>query len=196
MQHPKQELTFVMMKPDGVKRGLVGEFIKRLEQRGLKVIALSMVVADREKIDSHLPKSQEWITRLGEKTMATYQKFGYDAIAELGTDVPAEIGPKVREWAMQYLLSGPVVKMVVEGIHAITMVRKIAGDTMPANADMGTFRGDYSVDSAASANRDKRAIHNLVHASETPEESKHEIDYWFTPQEIHDYKRSEEDVMF
>jgi nucleoside-diphosphate kinase len=196
MQHPKQEKTFVMMKPDGVKRGLVGEFIKRIEQRGLKVIALAMAMPTKEQIDGHYPKAESWITRLGEKTMKTYNKYGYNAIEELGTDEPSKIGPMVREWIMDYMTSGPVVKMIVEGVHAVDMVRKIAGDTMPANADMGTFRGDYSVDSAASANRDKRAIHNLVHASETPEEAAHEISYWFTEKEIHDYKRSEEDVMF
>lgn len=196
MNHPKEEKSFVMLKPDGVKRGLVGEMIKRMEQRGLKVIALSMETPSKEKIDGHYPKDPKWVTRLGEKTMATYNKYGYDAIKELGTDKPEEIGPMVRGWLIDYMTSAPVVKMVVEGVHAIDMVRKIAGDTMPANADMGSFRGDYSVDSAASANRDKRAIHNLVHASETAAEAEHEIGYWFSKDEIHHYKRSEEDTMF
>ena len=194
--HPKEERTFVMIKPDGVSRGLAGELVKRIEQRGLKVVALVMIKPTRKQIDGFYPKDPKWITRLGEKTLKTYNKYGYDPLKELGTDKAEEIGPKVREWVMEYMTQAPVIKMVVQGIHAIEMVRKIAGDTMPANADMGTFRGDYSVDSAASANRDKRAIHNLVHASETPEESKHEIDYWFTPQEIHEYKRAEEDIQF
>ncbi|OGE81621.1 MAG: nucleoside-diphosphate kinase [Candidatus Doudnabacteria bacterium RIFCSPHIGHO2_01_FULL_43_23] len=194
--HPKEERTFVMIKPDGVSRGLAGELVKRIEQRGLKVVALVMIKPTRKQIDGFYPKDPKWITRLGEKTLKTYSKYGYDPLKELGTDKAEEIGPKVREWVMEYMTQAPVIKMVVQGIHAIEMVRKIAGDTMPANADMGTFRGDYSVDSAASANRDKRAIHNLVHASETPEESKHEIDYWFTPQEIHEYKRAEEDIQF
>jgi nucleoside-diphosphate kinase len=76
------------------------------------------------------------------------------------------------------------------------MVRKIAGTTMPAQAEMGTIRGDFSVDDATAANRDKRAIHNLIHASETPQEAEHEIQFWFSPEEIHDYKRAEEDIMF
>ena len=97
---------------------------------------------------------------------------------------------------MDYLTSGPMVKMVVKGIHAIDMVRKIVGASMPAEAEMGTIRGDFSVDDATAANRDKRAIHNLVHASETPEEAAHELQFWFAPEEIHDYKRAEEDIIF
>jgi nucleoside-diphosphate kinase len=196
MQHPKQERAFLMVKPDGVKRGLVGEIVDRIERRGLKVIALEMVQVNREQVDKFYPKDKTWITRLGEKTLATYQKYGYDAVKELGTGKAPEIGPIVRGWILDYMTSGPVVKMVVEGIHAVDMVRKICGNTMPALAEMGTLRGDFSVDSAALANRDKRAVHNLVHASETPEEAQHEISFWFTPEELHDYKRAEEDIMF
>jgi len=94
------------------------------------------------------------------------------------------------------LTSGPVVKMVIKGIRAVAMVRKIAGPTMPTAAEMGTIRGDFSVDDAAAANRGKRAVHNIVHASETPEEAEHEIDFWFAADDIHDYKRAEEDIMF
>ena len=75
------------------------------------------------------------------------------------------------------------------------MVRKIVGPTMPADADMGTIRGDFSVDDATAANRDKRAVRNLVHASETQEEAEHEMSFWFAPEEIFEYKRAEDDVM-
>ena len=107
-----------------------------------------------------------------------------------------EIGKSVRGWILDFMTSGPVVKMVVEGIHAVDMVRKMVGNSIPALAEMGTIRGDYSVDSAALANASKRAVHNLVHASETPEEAAHELSYWFSPEEIYDYKRAEEDIMF
>jgi nucleoside-diphosphate kinase len=193
--HPKEDTTFLMVKPDGVKRGLIGEIIKRIEQRGLKIVALEMFLADDKMIDDHYPKDEAWITRLGNKTLTTYKKYGYDPVKELGTDKAEEIGPKVREWLVKYLTSAPMVKMVVQGIHAIDMVRKIAGDTQPINAEMGTIRGDFSADSAASANRDKRAIHNLIHASETPDEAVHEIAQWFTKDQIHSYKRVEEDLM-
>lgn len=196
MSHPKEEKTLVLIKPDGVKRGLTGEIVRRIEQRGLKVIALKMFTATREQIDEHYPKDPVWIRRLGEKTLATYEKYGYDAKQELGTDYPAEIGTHVRGWLLEFMTSGPLVKMVVQGIHAVAMVRKLTGNTVPAMAEMGTIRGDFSVDSAASANRDKRAVHNIVHASETPEEATHEIEFWFSPEEIHEYKRAEEDIMF
>jgi len=185
-----------MVKPDGVKRGLVGEIVRRFEQRGLKVVALKMVKAERGQIDGHYPKDPKWIERLGHKTLDTYAHYGIDSKRELGTANPLEIGTQVRSWLLDYMTDGPLVKMIVEGIHAIDMVRKICGHTLPNKAEMGTIRGDYSVDSPAAANKDRRAIHNLVHASETPEEAAHEIEYWFAPEDLHDYKRAEEDIMF
>lgn len=196
MKHPKEEKTLVLIKPDGVKRGLIGEIISRIEQRGLKIIALKMIWATPEQIDNHYPKNQEWIKRLGEKTLATYEKFGYDPLKELGTTDPLKIGLEVRKWLIDFMTSGPIVKMVVEGVHAIEMVRKLVGHSIPALAEMGTIRGDFSVDSATLANREKRAIHNIVHASETFEEAEHEINFWFSPEEIYSYKRAEEDIMF
>ncbi len=196
MSHPKEERSFLMVKPDGVKRGLTGEIIHRVEQRGLKVIALRMFQPTTKQIDDHYPKDEVWIRRLGEKTLSTYAKYGYDAKIELGTDNALEIGKMVRKWLIDYMTSAPLVKMMVEGVHAVDMVRKIVGNTMPAVAEMGTIRGDFSADSAAAANRDKRAVHNILHASETAQEAEHEIAHWFTKDEIHSYKRAEEDIMF
>jgi len=196
MEKLTQEKTLVLIKPDGIKRGLIGEIIRRIEQRGLKVIALKMIQVTEGQIDGHYPKDAAWIHRLGEKSLGTYSKYGIDPVEALGTDNADEIGKMVRSWIVKYLTSGPLVKMVVEGVHAIDMVRKLCGNTLPNLADMGTIRGDYSVDSPALANSGKRAVHNIIHASENPEEAKHELAYWFTPQEIHDYKRAEEDIMF
>lgn len=194
--HPKEEVTVVLIKPDGVKRGLTGEIMARIEQRGLKIIALEMVEPTKQLIDDHYPKDQTWINRLGEKTMSTYTKYGIDPKQHLGTDDTLAIGKMVRVWLLEFMTSGPLVKMIVKGIHAVDMVRKLAGNTLPNMAEMGTIRGDYSVDSPASANRDNRAVHNIVHASETPEEAANEIELWFKKDEIHDYKRSDEDIMF
>jgi len=190
--HPREEITFVMIKPDGVRRGLIGEIIRRIEQVGLKVVAVEMFQPTHTEIDSHYPKDEAWITRLGTKTLSTYEKYGFDAMEEMGTAKAEEIGPHVRRWLIDYMCSGPVVKMVVQGIHAVDMVRKLAGNTQPALSEMGTIRGDYSVDSAASANKDKRAIFNLIHASETPEEAAHEIEHWGMKKKIHEYKRMDE----
>jgi len=87
------------------------------------------------------------------------------------------------------MMSAPLVKMIVQGVHAVDVVRKIAGDTMPYKADMGTIRGDFSIDSPALANKEKRAVMNIIHCSETPEEAEHEIKHWFNNAIVHKYKR-------
>jgi len=194
--HPKEEKTIVLIKPDGVKRGLIGEIVSRIEKRGLKIIALEMFWATKKQIDDHYPKDKNWIKRLGEKTLKNYKEYNINPKKELGTDDPFKIGEKVRKWLIEYMTSGPMVKMIVKGIHAINMVRKIVGISMPSGADMGTIRGDFSVDDATAANRDKRAIRNIVHASETEKEAFHELGFWFSAEDIFDYRRAEEDIMF
>lgn len=179
MSNPKEEITFVMVKPDGVRKGLVGEIIRRFEQRDLKIVALEMFQPTREEMDNHYPKDESWIRRLGRKTLATYEKYGYDAEKELGTKDDMEIGKMVRNWLVDYMTSAPLVRMVVEGIHAVDVVRKIAGPTVPAVAEMGTIRGDFSIDSPLLANKEKRPVMNILHASETKEEAEHEIMHWF-----------------
>lgn len=175
----KEEKTFVLIKPDGIQKGLIGDVIKRFEQRDLKVVALEMFKPSKEDIDNHYPKDEEWIHRLGGKTLNTYKKYDLDPKEKLGTDDQTEIGKKVRSWVIDYMTSAPLVKMVVQGVHAVDMVRKIVGPTIPSDADMGTIRGDFSADSPAVANSEHRAVMNVVHASETPEEAEHEIKHWF-----------------
>lgn len=192
----REETTFILIKPDGVKRGLVGEIIQRFEARGLKLVGLGMIWAKKAQVDRHYPKSKTWIKRLGDKTLKTYDQYKLDPLKELGTADSYKIGKMVRSWLITFMTSGPMVKMAVKGIHAVDMGRKLVGNTLPNLAEMGTIRGDYSVDSAAVANREQRAIHNLVHASETPQEAKHELDFWFSPDELHDYKRAEDELMF
>lgn len=191
MQNIEKERTYLMMKPDGVVRGLTGEVIKRIERVGLKIVALKMFWATPEQIDEHYPKDDGWLKRIGQKTKANYDKYGLD-VKSLGTDDDKKIGLMVRSWLLDYLTSAPMIKMVIEGPHAVDLIRKMAGNTIPSQAEMGTIRGDFSVDSAAFANRDKRAIFNVIHASETPEEAEHEINFWFGPEEIFDYERVEE----
>jgi nucleoside-diphosphate kinase len=108
---------------------------------------------------------------------------------DFGTTTPEEIGPEIRKWLIDYMLSAPLVKMVLEGTHAVDMVRKICGPTLPYQADMGTIRGDFSNDSPVLANAEKRAVANILHASETPEEALHEIEHWFGDKKMHSYKR-------
>ena len=179
-----------MVKPDGVRKGLTGEIIRRFEQRDLKIVALQMFEPTRQQIDDHYPKDEAWIARLGQKTLKTYEKYGFDAKTELGMENDLEIGKEVRRWLVDYMLSAPLVRMVVQGIHAVDVVRKIAGPTLPYMAEVGTIRGDFSIDSPLLANKEKRAVMNLVHASETPEEAEHEIEHWFGKDaKIYQYKR-------
>jgi len=196
MAHPKEEKTVVLIKPDGVKRGLVGEVMKRIEARGLKIIALKMITASKEHAHSHYPNTESWLRGMGEKTLENYKQYGKDPIKELGTNDTLEIGKMVAGWNVEFLTSGPMVAMIVQGIHSVDMVRKIVGKTVPAVAEMGTVRGDFSVDSPTLANADKRALHNVVHASGDQSEAAHELTHWFKPEEIHEYKRAEEDIMF
>ncbi|KKW15211.1 MAG: Nucleoside diphosphate kinase [Parcubacteria group bacterium GW2011_GWA2_50_10b] len=185
----KEEQTFVLIKPDAVQKGLIGEIIKRFEQRDLKIVALEMFQPTTKQIDDHYPKDNAWITRLGEKSLSTYKKYGIDPKPLVGSDDPAKIGPLVRSWVIDYMTAAPLVRMVVQGLHAVDTVRKIAGPTLPFQADIGTIRGDFSIDSPALANSEKRAVMNLVHASETPEEAQHEIKHWFGDIKTLSYKR-------
>lgn len=198
-QQPEQigiERTVVIVKPDGVIRGLTGEIIKRIEQRGLKIIALKMVQATAEHIDNHYPKDEAWVKRLGEKAQSGFDSLGLNMKDYLGTDDHKEVGRQVRQGLLDYMTMAPIIAIIVEGSHAIESVRKIMGVTFPFKAEPGSIRGDYSVDSPTLANTQKRPIFNLVHASENVNEANNEIDHWFAPEEIHDYFRSDHVIAF
>lgn len=191
------ERTLVLVKPDGVKRALVGEIVSRFEKRGLKIIGMKMIWVDEGMVRKHYPtERKEWVTGIGEKTLKAYADYGTDPKEHLGTMDPYEIGLLVCKWLVDYLTSGPVVAMILEGPHAITAVRKIAGYTYPDTAVPGTIRGDYSIDSPDLANMTKRSGMNLVHASGNKEEAEFEIALWFRKEEIHKYIRSDEGAMF
>ncbi len=193
----KSQQTYVMMKPDGVKRGLTGEVMKRIEATGLKIVALKMVDASEEMIRAHYPmQDQSWVDRLGEKGLGTFESLGMDPKEILGTDDKSVIGKSVAESLVGYMQSGPVVCMIVEGIGAVDIVRKLVGHTLPFKAEPGTIRGDFSVDSPAVANVEGRAIHNVVHASEIPEEAQTEINLWFTKEEVSSYAKAGEEVLY
>lgn len=191
------ERTFCMIKPDGVKRALIGDIITRFEKSGLKIVAIRMFTPTANQVRKHYTMSDEaWVIRLGEKSLSAFEGVDADAKDVLGTTDKSEIGNRVSESLVQFMTSGPVVAMVVEGIQAIEMVRKICGHTLPFKADVGTIRGDYSVDSPSVANADFRAIHNLIHASETPKEAENEIDLWFGKEKITSYDLGSEAIMY
>jgi nucleoside-diphosphate kinase len=189
------EQTLVLIKPDGVKRGIVGEIIHRFERMGLKIVAMRMVYPSDDLLLKHYQSDKEaTLKRWGEKTLATYTKYGKDPIKEFGTDNPLELGKLVNQWLFDYVKSGPIVAIILEGRHAVENVIKLAGPTMPVAAPAGTIRGDFSTDSAAYANDERRGVSNLVHVSASVEEANFEKMLWFTPDEIHTYKRAEENI--
>jgi len=174
-----QERTLVIVKPDAYQRGLTGVILARLEQRGLVVEAMRVSKNETEIIEDHYPRSDEWLTAVGDKTLNDYAKLGISARERLGTDDAVGIGRMVRGWLTEFLLSAPVVPMVISGNRAIETVRKIVGHTLPVAAAPGTIRGDYSSDSPDIANEEQRPVKNLVHASGDPEEAAREIKLWF-----------------
>jgi nucleoside-diphosphate kinase len=196
MQEIRKERTLVFVKPDGVQRGLVGEVVGRFERAGLKVAGMKMLWPDRALLDRHYPRDELFLRTIGGKTKDAFATYGLDLKKETGTDDPLEIGRQVRGWLRDYVSSGPVVAFVLEGIHAISTVRKLVGDTLPYRAAPGTIRGDLSVDSPTVANLMKRPVRNLIHASGSVEEAAAEIPLWFQKAELYEYPRADERVMF
>ncbi len=194
----KFERTYCMVKPDGVMRGVVGDIIHRFEKVGLKIVAMKMMVPTEEQVKAHYPLSDEaWVHRLGEKSLSGIENLvDVTAIDLYGTDDTDQLGREVVEGLVHYMTSGPVVAMVIEGIQAIDMVRKLCGATLPYKADVGTIRGDYSVDSPSVANAEKRSIHNLIHASENAHEAEVEIALWFHGEKIPSYRLTSDEVMY
>lgn len=192
----RRERTLVFLKPDGVHRGLVGEVVRRFEQVGLKLIGMKMAWPGRDLLERHYPNDKGFLTTIGGKTKDAFATYGLDVKKETGTDDPLEIGRQVRGWLIDYVSSGPVVAFVLEGIHAVSAVRKLVGDTLPYRAAPGTIRGDFSIDSPTVANLEKRPVRNLIHASGSLEEAAFEIPLWFKESELFDYERVDARGMF
>ncbi len=196
MQEIRDERTLVFLKPDGVQRGLVGDVLHRFERAGLKLVGVKMLLPTRELLERHYPKDESFLSKIGGKTREAFASYGLDVKRETGTDDPLEIGRQVRGWLIDYVSSGPVVACVLQGIHAVSAVRKLVGDTLPFRAAPGTIRGDFAIDSPTVANLAKRPVRNLVHASGTVDEAATEIPLWFRPSELYEYERADERAMF
>lgn len=196
LRDPRRERTLVLVKPDGIQRGLVGEILARFERAGLKLVALKMVRAPRELLERHYPADETFLRTIGGKTKEAFEAYGLDVRERMGTEDPVEVGRRVREWLVDFMASGPVVAAVVEGVHAVSAVRKLVGQTLPVFADPGTIRGDWSTDSPTLANLEQRPVRNLVHASGTLEEAEYEVRLWFREDEIHAYRRADEAALF
>jgi len=182
-----EDYTVVIIKPDGVRKRVTGEIITRFERVGLKLVASKLIWVNDSHIGQHYQDNDSYHKIVGEKTLENYQKYGFDAKENLGTDNPIEVGRLVRKWNMEFMSSGPVLAMLWEGPGAVPLVRKIVGFTFPSDAVPGTIRGDYAIDSAFHSNVEKRSTQNLIHASGNKEEAEFEKKLWFHENEIYSY---------
>jgi nucleoside-diphosphate kinase len=181
------EQTIVLVKPDGVKKGIMGDILARFERVGLKLVAGKLIWVTKTLVGKHYPHENDYLRSVGEKTLENYQKYGLDAGENLGTKDPVKIGEMVRQWNMEFLSSGPVFAMLLEGPNAVMIVRKIVGHTFPSEAMPGTIRGDFSFDSAYDSNLQKRTTRNIIHASGSVKEAEFEKKLWFKRNEIYSY---------
>ncbi len=189
--HPKSERTFVIIKPDGVQRTLIGEIISRFERTGLKLSAIKLAVPDVDRIWKHYSKDDAWFIKKGTRIAEDRTAAGLSAEKE-----PIEYGKDIIRALEKYMTSGPVVMMVWEGNQAVAVVTKLVGDTAPASSDVGTIRGDLTTDSYDIAAIDDRAVRNLIHCSDTPENAETEIKLWFTEDEVITYRLLNEAILY
>jgi len=188
----KKERTLVVVKPDGVQRSLIGEILCRYERTGLKLVGLKMLVPSPDFVEKHYSLDPEWRVKTGLKTIESYKKKGKMPPSE----DPLQITEIILRNLKKYLVSGPVVAMVWQGIHAVGIIRKITGGTEPLTSDVGTIRGDLTIDSYEMADIDSRAVRNLLHASGSPEEAEKEIALWFNPEELLNYRLINESILY
>jgi nucleoside-diphosphate kinase len=183
------ERTLVIIKPDAMQRGLIGEIIGRFERTGLKLIGAKMMMVDEDLANKHYPiDREEFIIGMAQKTFDSCKDQGIDVKKQFGSDDPKVVGLMLQKWLTDFITSAPVMVLAWEGPHAVDVVRKIRGFTLPSKADPGTITGDFSFDSSAYANSAKRPIRNLVHASGDAKEANFEISLWFKPEELFDYE--------
>ena len=188
----KQEKSLVLVKPDGVQRGLVGEAIRRYEQCGLKLVAIKMGIPTKEQALAHYSVDPQWAFKTGTKSIESWKAKGLTP----PTEDPIELAEGVRKQLVEFLSSGPVVAMVWQGMNAIGVIRKITGGTEPLTSVPGTIRGDYTIDSYSAADTDKRAVRNIIHASGAVDEAEKEMALWFKPEEILNYRLVSEEIIY
>ena len=159
-----RERTLVILKPDAIQRSLIGEILRRYERSGLKLVALKMILPTPDMATAHyMVGGEEWLENVGRKAAAAYEKKGEKSPFATFR----ENGMAILKANAKYLSAGPVVAMVLEGNSAVGIVRKLTGGTEPLSSDVGTIRGDFTVDSYGLADADSRSIRNLIPVSYT-----------------------------
>lgn len=149
------ERSLVLLKPDALDRGIIGEIITRFERAGIRIVGLKMLVSEKDT-----------------------------ALKHYTDDLAKRRGDKVRELMVEMITSGPILAMVLEGVEIVAVTRKMVGETEPKSALPGTIRGDYAHVSYKHADAKGIGIFNLIHASGSPEEAEMEISVWFKPEEL------------
>lgn len=175
------ERTLIILKPDTVQRGITGEIISRFEKIGLKIVGMKMMIPEEELLRNHYPDAL--IPIVGNKTKTDWDNYGIS----YGQTVE-EIGTEIVQATREFMRSSPVIAIVLEGGHAVEVVRKMVGSTGPKDAPPGTIRGDYAHLSLGRASLQKRGAANIIHASGNVKEAEQEINMWFKPDELYEYK--------
>lgn len=183
------EQTLIIIKPDAVKRGLIGTIIDTFEKVGLKLMTAKMLKPSTDVIKNHYPGTPEWIKEMGEKTLASFKQSGADVKKQFGTTDPTKLGTFVYDRLIKYWSEGPIIVMVWQGPGAVAIARKLRGHTIPLLAQTGTLHSDYSFDSSPLSASLDRVVKTFVHASGTVEEAEREIKYWFPKIEFKNYER-------
>lgn len=155
------ERTLILLKPDAVKRGIVGEIISRFERAGLKIVGTKMLQPDYDEFYHHYENIGKMVSRRGQEAF---------------------------EVTLAMMQEGPVIAYVLEGIQAVKLVRKMVGDTEPEKAQPGTIRGDYAHMGFEHSNKEQIGVPNIVHASGDSSEAAEEIAHWFSESELFDYE--------
>jgi nucleoside-diphosphate kinase len=190
-KHPRFERTFVIVKPDGVQRGLTGEVINRIERVGMKLVGMKFMVATREQAMTHYGKDDAWCEKVGQRTV---DRMKTEGVTPEKTAI--EYGRAVLNGLLDFLTCSPIVAMVWEGNQAVGVVKKLVGGTEPLTSDVGTIRGDLTLDSYDLANVDGRAVRNIVHCSDQTSEAEREIAIWFNENEIVQWKSIQEKMLY
>ena len=190
-RQPHQERTLVLLKPDTIQRSLMGEVISRFERAGLKVTAMKLTVPTEDLLQKHYNKDDEWFEKKGQGVVKDLESQGLPVEKE-----PIEYGRDIIRTVVRYMTEAPVLALILEGNHAIGVVTKLVGTTEPTTADVGTIRGDFTVDSYAHATLEDRAVKNLIHCSDEVAEAERELALWFNEEEIHNYATAQERIMY
>ena len=170
----RKEKCLILLKPDCVRKRLIGKVISMIEEVFLDIVAIKLVIPSRELIGKHYPDKVEWLRKVGTKKVESYKKRGLVCDSD-----PVTIGESVRKELIKHLSEKPIIAIIVEGCNAISSLRKLAGPTEPINAEPSTIRGKFSTDSFDLAELENRPLENIIHVSDNIETAFEEIKIWF-----------------